>query len=1190
MAAGLLEWSNAIRFTMANDPGRQLFHDQVNTHGFLFLNDYLDNILSGAKQDPLIELVKTPGRKKPISKKPKLASKLNRIITLDDEDDTKENQAPINNFHKALLEVKKATPPPQLPTQQALRDDAGDGLFSPAPIASIPTSTFMSSRSEGHVQALLAPAHLEQNDLSVIAEDDENLESSRVSTDTENRPHEASAHQVVPLGPVETEFSPTRVPQREDINITASSSDTFHSITLDSPQPKQDLAEQPPPTGIFPLSTPEDESLALTQQPGETQQTPSFPSLRLSGPSTIPQTSSQDTCVPLRDHDAEALSSPKSLDHNFSVALYPALPAPMPLRKSMRAPRDPSMGVGPLSAVTPSAPPGGKRTSWLKKAREVKALETTGRNISAAAPVVPSTSSNLKRKSGDMLATPAMIDPQDERGFKSAKNDDDDIAPLNARKAIVLEGKEREAHAAHEQSHPSPHAPTEHAQTGQEGMLDRFKKTVEGLGARVGKSMGKSLGAGAAVSALAEARAAAEARVAERNSKEDSGSRVLGLPTTALSTNDAASLFKVSPMAVEEVAKPQVEQRRLSVSDLFPPNDGRARIKNKTGGKAFQFEFSTESSDVAVQNRSKDSRESTTTTPPDSPPITHPASLAMPSGPVFNKPPPVFVPPAFASTNPKDIASRLPASATPPIPAPISLGLGLPSSPFSKQPGSLSKQSTLESMKSDAIFDGTDVPAWMPNTQDTEYSSQFGTPQDQHMNMLDEDDSWPLDEKMSAGVQWTFGVGLGKEDSMTWSTLPSQSQRGDTGTSLKDETTYKEDDTRQTSRVPGAFDVDMDDDNYDEDAARGETEHEEMVMQGKSTVSLVEPKMSRSESQMSMVSSQSSQSQVGFLGQASKLLSSALGTSKKGKPEVKKVLQMAAIAAKKQQEENDKKAARLKEMENRRQVAIQRKAEEERTRAQEQERKLKEEGERRKREREENTDKRPLKVAPGKKDEDNTKKRKVTVTEVEKKELKKPAPKPILKSSMKQPVALGSSATYNTPLQTAAASGSTSTFKPVDVKSSVKPTPGTQKGKGKAPPKAAPIPDDDLPQPSQLVQIQMAARAKAQLQAAHLVPELIPSESIELPECHSEYEDSEDEDRGGLPDWAQSPELREALQLQSTINPDDIFGAIRPLRMEELFKTRTSRFRARTSSANWTGSDRLTLEEEREYARRMGFK
>jgi hypothetical protein len=49
--AGLLEWSNSIRFSMATDPGRQLFQDQINAYGFLFLDDYLDNILSGAKQE-----------------------------------------------------------------------------------------------------------------------------------------------------------------------------------------------------------------------------------------------------------------------------------------------------------------------------------------------------------------------------------------------------------------------------------------------------------------------------------------------------------------------------------------------------------------------------------------------------------------------------------------------------------------------------------------------------------------------------------------------------------------------------------------------------------------------------------------------------------------------------------------------------------------------------------------------------------------------------------------------------------------------------------------------------------------------------------------------------------------------------------------------------------------------------------
>jgi hypothetical protein len=47
----LLEWANSIRITMANDPGRKFFQEQVQTHGFSFLDDYLDNILSGPKQE-----------------------------------------------------------------------------------------------------------------------------------------------------------------------------------------------------------------------------------------------------------------------------------------------------------------------------------------------------------------------------------------------------------------------------------------------------------------------------------------------------------------------------------------------------------------------------------------------------------------------------------------------------------------------------------------------------------------------------------------------------------------------------------------------------------------------------------------------------------------------------------------------------------------------------------------------------------------------------------------------------------------------------------------------------------------------------------------------------------------------------------------------------------------------------------
>lgn len=60
-----------------------------------------------------------------------------------------------------------------------------------------------------------------------------------------------------------------------------------------------------------------------------------------------------------------------------------------------------------------------------------------------------------------------------------------------------------------------------------------------------------------------------------------------------------------------------------------------------------------------------------------------------------------------------------------------------------------------------------------------------------------------------------------------------------------------------------------------------------------------------------------------------------------------------------QQEEQDRKAARLKEMEARRQAVLQKKVEEGKVKAGE-EKKVKEDVERRKKEREENTSKRPL--------------------------------------------------------------------------------------------------------------------------------------------------------------------------------------------------------------------------------------
>lgn len=53
---------------------------------------------------------------------------------------------------------------------------------------------------------------------------------------------------------------------------------------------------------------------------------------------------------------------------------------------------------------------------------------------------------------------------------------------------------------------------------------------------------------------------------------------------------------------------------------------------------------------------------------------------------------------------------------------------------------------------------------------------------------------------------------------------------------------------------------------------------------------------------------------------------------------------------------------------------------------------------------------------------------------------------------------------------------------------------------------------------------------------------------------------------------------------QETIDPMQIFGPPGPLNMEEVFsksKDRWHKFRARTSSANWSGADRLTEDDIR---------
>lgn len=99
-------------------------------------------------------------------------------------------------------------------------------------------------------------------------------------------------------------------------------------------------------------------------------------------------------------------------------------------------------------------------------------------------------------------------------------------------------------------------------------------------------------------------------------------------------------------------------------------------------------------------------------------------------------------------------------------------------------------------------------------------------------------------------------------------------------------------------------------------------------------------------------------------------------------------------------------------------------------------------------------------------------------------------------------------------------------------------------------------------------------------------PRFQNGESIELPEIDTdEDEDDDEEDRKGFgaASWADTPELRRELMRQETLDPLQVFGPPAPLKLEEVFKNkdRWSKFRARTSSANWAGTDRLTEDEIR---------
>ncbi|KAK3353661.1 hypothetical protein B0T25DRAFT_454263 [Lasiosphaeria hispida] len=102
--------------------------------------------------------------------------------------------------------------------------------------------------------------------------------------------------------------------------------------------------------------------------------------------------------------------------------------------------------------------------------------------------------------------------------------------------------------------------------------------------------------------------------------------------------------------------------------------------------------------------------------------------------------------------------------------------------------------------------------------------------------------------------------------------------------------------------------------------------------------------------------------------------------------------------------------------------------------------------------------------------------------------------------------------------------------------------------------------------------------------ASKASPRFPNGDAIELPEIQTDDEDEDEDDHIAVAAWADSPALKSALLAQERVDPMQIFGPPAPLNMEEVFaksKDRFHKFRARTSSANWSGSDRLTEEDIR---------
>ncbi|GAA5956271.1 hypothetical protein JCM21900_006591 [Sporobolomyces salmonicolor] len=344
-------------------------------------------------------------------------------------------------------------------------------------------------------------------------------------------------------------------------------------------------------------------------------------------------------------------------------------------------------------------------------------------------------------------------------------------------------------------------------------------------------------------------------------------------------------------------------------------------------------------------------------------------------------------------------------------------------------------------------------------------------------------------------------------------------------------------------------------------------------------------------------------------------------TGKKPEPKMVKSLQKAAAAAKKEKEEADRKAA-LKEEKRlalqRRKQEEERKKQEEERKKQEEERKVKADGlEKKRKERDEVAAKAKANsirsVKP--KDDEPAKKRKVESEVKARPDVKKSIQpsRPLTASTSSLHISSlassqgrsGAMGPPSNPLSKSngpsfAAGGASSMIGHKFMSNQIR-LPEASSGNAQAGPSRPAHAGPTIPKPFGTAS-QGAMRppqlgvSQGAVHRTPAPPKPEPEPYQELPEIDSEYSDSDDEAHekkvASFPRWAQSPALAHALLEQRKINPDEIFGPIPPLSIQEIFRSNQSaaRLRARTSSAQWDGTDALTRTDMERYHRAMGFR